>query len=133
MRALSRSADSRAQVEPLAALAALFAVSVGLSLYGVVLVDAGHPTDRNLAEPTLDAVDDAVTAGAVTRPARLDQASDQAPTGARLNVTLSTETDRWTVGPAPSHPRVDRATKRVSVRLGPGRIRVGSLRVVVWR
>jgi hypothetical protein len=121
-------------VEPLAALAALFAVCVGLSLYATILVDAAPPRERDLAGPTVAAVDDAVTVRGVVYPARLDRALDHRPSGARLNVTVVTDTRRWAIGPSPT-VRGDRSTadRRVSVRLGPGRVRVGRLRVVVWR
>lgn len=131
-----RTRRSRAQVEPLAALAALFAVCVGLSLYTLVLVDASAPADRDLAGPTLTAVEDAVSHRGVVLPTRLDQAVDHAPSGYSLNVTLATDDRRWTVGPSPSSSDAidgDRASRVVSVRLGPGRIRVGTLHVVVWR
>lgn len=120
----------RGQVEPLAALAALFAVSVGLSTYALVLTDAGTPTDRTRAEPTLEAVHDAVTVNGVVNPARLEYALDQRPLGTRVNVSLATAERQWAVGP-PSG-RGERAARRVSVRFGPGRVRVGRLRVVVW-
>lgn len=123
---------SRAQVEPLAALAALFAVCVGLSLYTVVLVDVDRPVDRDLAGPTLTAVEDAVSHRGVVLPTRLDRAVDHAPSGRALNVTLATADRRWTVGPSPG-PDGDHASRVVSVRVGPGRIRAGTLRVVVWR
>ena len=122
----------RAQVEPLAALAALFAVCVGLSVYAGVLAGAGEPSDRDLAGPTLSAVDDAVTVRGVVDPARLDRALDRAPSGTHLSVALTTDERRWTAGSSPT-VRGDRAAKHVSVRLGPGRVRVGRLRVVVWR
>ncbi|WP_318566848.1 DUF7285 family protein [Salinigranum marinum] len=131
-RAAAEGARRRAQVEPLAALAALFAVCVGLSVYALVLADAGRPTDRGLAEPALAAVDDAVSVSGVAHPARLDRAVDARPSGTRLNVTLTTDSRAWAVGPTPA-VHGDRATRRVSVRLGPGRVRVGRLRVVVWR
>jgi hypothetical protein len=119
-------------VEPLAALAALFAVCVGLSAYAVVLADAGEPTERELAAPTLETVDDAVTSRGTVRPTRLGRVTEHAPSGGRLNVTLVAGERHWTVGPRPAVDG-DRASRRVSVRLGPGRVRVGRLRVVVWR
>lgn len=122
----------RAQVEPLAALAALFAVCVGLSVYAAVLADAGAPTERDLAEPTLETVDDAVTDRGAVQPARLGRVTAHAPSGGHLNVTVTAGDRRWTVGPRPAVDG-DRAGRRVSVRLGPGRVRVGRLRVVVWR
>ena len=136
MNASSRSGDEsagrRGQVEPLAALAALFAVCVGLSVYAVVVADTGRPTDRDLAGPALATVDDAVSVRGVAHPARLDRALDSRPSGTRLNVTLTTDGRAWAVGPTPA-VHGDRASRRVSVRLGPGRIRAGRLRVVVWR
>jgi hypothetical protein len=123
---------TRAQVEPLAALAALFAVSIGLSAYAAVVADAGRPTDRDRAGPALAAVDDAVTVHGVVRPARLDRALGVAPRGAHLNVTVTTDDRQWSAGPPPT-VRGDRASRRVSVSLGPGRSRVGRLAVVVWR
>ena len=136
MNASSRPGDEgagrRGQVEPLAALAALFAVCVGLSAYALVIADAGRPTDRDLAGPALATVDDAVSVSGVVRPARLDRALDARPSGTRLNVTLTTDSRTWNAGPPPA-VHGDRATRRVSVRLGPGRVRVGRLRVVVWR
>lgn len=122
----------RGQVEPLAALAALFVVCVGLSTYAVVLADTGGPTDRDLAEPTLAAVHDDVTVRGVVHPARLDRTPGDGPVGARLNVSLATGDRRWAVGPVVA-AHGDRASRTVSVRLGPGRVRAGHLRVVVWR
>lgn len=125
------SEHRRGQVEPLAALAALFAVCVGLSTYALVVADAGRPTDRDLAGPTLSAVEDAVTVRGIVHPTRLDRGHDRGPSGVRLNATIATDDRRWTAGPSPT-ARGDRAARRVSVRLGPGRVRVGRLGVVVW-
>lgn len=128
-----RTADRcRGQVEPLAALAALFAVGVGLSTYAVVLTDASPHPERDVAAPTLAAVHDAVSEQGVVQPARLDRALEYRPTGRRLAVTVATDERQWTAGPSPPATG-DRAERRVSVRLGPGRVRVGWLRVVVWR
>lgn len=122
----------RGQVEPLAALAALFAVTVGLSTYALVLTDTSASTDRDVARPALAAVHDQSTVQGTVRPGRLGRALDHGPAGTRLNVSLTTSERRWAVGP-PASAHGDRASRRVSVRLGPGRVRVGSLRVVVWR
>lgn len=124
--------ERRGQVEPLAALAALFAVGIGLSTYALVVSDAAPPTDRDAAGPALAAAHDAVTVRGIVRPARLDRALDAQPFGSRLNVSLTTGERRWAVGPtAAAHG--DRASRPVSVRLGPGRTRHGRLGVVVWR
>lgn len=126
-----RAAVGRGQVEPLAALAALFAVSVGLSTYALVVADAGGPSDRDVAGPALAAVDDAVTVHGSVRPDRLGRALEAGPTGKRLNATVRADGDEWTVGP-PVADHGDRASQRVSVRLEPGHVRPGRLRVVVW-
>lgn len=126
------SLRTRGQVEPLAALAALFAVSVGLSTYALVIADTSGPTDRDVARPALAAVHDQVTVQGAVLPARLGRALDHGPAGTRLNVSLTTRDERWAVGP-PTAAHGDRASRRVSVRLGPGRVRAGSLQVVAWR
>ena len=123
---------NRGLVEPLAALAALFAVCVGLSTYAVVLADADSPSERDVAPPALDAVHDDVTVRGVVDPARVDRAVDSEPTGSRLNASIRTDERVWAVGP-PASLHGDRASRRVSVRVGPGRVRWGGLRVVVWR
>jgi hypothetical protein len=105
---------------------------VGLSLYSLVLVDAGRPADRDLAGPTLAAVEDAVSHRGVVLPDRLGRAVAHAPSGHALNVTLATGDRRWAAGPVPGATG-DHASRVVSVRLGPGRARAGTLRVVVWR
>lgn len=130
---MTLSSRCRGQVDPLAALAALFVVCIGLSTYAVVLADvgAGNESERDVATPTLAAVHDAVSERGVVLPARLVRALDQRPTGRRLAVVLTTADRRWRVGQSP--PRLgDSATRPVSVRLGPGRVSVGHLRVVVW-
>jgi hypothetical protein len=131
---MSRAGCRRGQVEPLAALAALFAVCVGLSTYAVVLTEAGARVqpERDVATPTLAAVHDAVTERGVVHPDRLRRALVHDPTGWRLAVVLHTSDRRWAVGPSwPS--AAERAERPVSVRLGPGRVSAGRLRVVVWR
>lgn len=124
--------SDRGQVEPLAALAALFAVCVGITTYAAVLADTGHVGDRDRAGPALAAVEDAVTVRGVVHPDRLERARDRGPSGMQLNVTVATERRRWTHGPPPGQ-QADRAVTAVSVRLGPGRLRTGRLRVAVWR
>jgi hypothetical protein len=126
------SGAPRGQVEPLAALAALFAVCVGLSTYALVVADAGVPTDRDAAEPALAAAHDEASVRGVVHPGRLERALDARLLGSRLNVSLTTDGRQWTVGPAAA-ARGDCTSRRVSVRLGPGRVRHGRLRVVVWR
>ena len=123
--------NARGQVEPFAALAAVFALCLGLSTYAIVLSDTQQTTDRDVAGPTLVSVHDALSVRGIVHPSNLSRARLHAPTNGHLNATLSINTRRWSVGPLPP-PTADRAARHVSVRLGPGRIRAGRLSVVVW-
>ena len=132
---MSRSwATDRALVEPTAALAAVFAVCAATVLYAGVLGDAVPASDRELGDPTLTRVHDATRDGGVVRPARLPKASDAGPRGHRLNVTLRAGGERWYAGPATptKEERIDRASRVVSVRFGPGNVTAGRLAVAVW-
>jgi len=134
---MSRSSAHRGQVEPLAALVALVAVGAGLSLYAVALADAR--ADRDGSDPTVETVADRtlerVAPAGVARPGRTSELPSVAPSGYRLNATLTSGDDRWTVGPsapAAGSPTASRATRPTSVRVAPGRVRAGTLRVVIW-
>lgn len=122
----------RAQVEPLAALAAVFAVCVGLALYAGVLSSVTPETSRDLAGPTLDRVHDRLSTGGVGVPARLDAAADAGPEGYDLNVSLAADDRRWTLGPNPPPGVDDTASRPTGVRVAAGRVHSGRLRVVVW-
>jgi hypothetical protein len=128
--ATERSAD-RAAVEPLVALSAVLVLGVTLSVYAVG-VERALPgsDDRALAGPTLEAATDQLTRNGLVRPTRLD-ASAVAPPGHELRVELRVDGQSWTDGPpAPRSART--ATRQVSVRVGPGQVRPGRLRVEVW-
>lgn len=134
---MSRSSARRGQVEPLAALVALVAVGAGVSLYAGALADAR--TDRGGFDPTVETVADRalehVAPVGVARSVRMSELPSVAPSGHRLNATLTCGDDRWTVGPsapATASPAASRATRPTSVRVAPGRIRPGTLRVVIW-
>lgn len=131
----TREAIDRGQASPLAALAALFAVCTGVSIYVVALggtVAVGD--DRAYAEPTLHRVGDELADGGVADPETLDTARSAAPDGRRLNVTLTAGDRRWTAGPTPpKEGPTDAASRTTSVRLGPGSVVPGRLRVEVWR
>ncbi|MFC5367042.1 DUF7285 family protein [Salinirubrum litoreum] len=124
--------DTRGQVEPLAALAAVFAVCVGLALYGGVLSSVTPETSRNLAEPTLDRVHDRVSTGGVAVPERLDAARAVGPEGYDLNLSLTADDRRWSVGETPPQSTTDTASRPTGVRIVPGRVDPGRLRVVIW-
>jgi hypothetical protein len=129
---MRRSSD-RGQVEPLAALAAVLAVSAGLVVYAETLDDTvpGQPDDET---PTaiLDSVHRSLQSTGVSTPGRLDAAMATVPEEWQANVTLTAGGERWQRGPSPPES-ADRVTRRVSVRLAPQRIEPGQLRVVVWR
>lgn len=128
---MSRSSARRGQVEPLAALVAVFALGAGLAVYAGGVderLPAQSPADP---DPTLGSVEQTIGVGGVVEPSRLSAARDAAPPGHELNVTLTTADHRWETGPAP--PATARsATARVSVRVEPGRVRPGRLTVRVW-
>lgn len=123
----------RSQAEPTVALAAVFAVAVGVSLYATVLADATPETDREVAEPTLERVHERLTRGGVTAPDRIDAAAAAGPPGYDLNVTLEAAGREWYVGPTMGTDRGEAgaASRRVSVRVAPGVVRSGRLGVRV--
>lgn len=127
------SSSGRGQTEPLAALAAVFAVAIGLSLYAGILDDAlaGTP-DRDVAGPTLDRVERTVAPDGVVKPNRLGDAMEHAPGGYRMNASVHTDGQTWTVGPAPPNASVDRARSQIAVEVTHATVEPGELRVVVW-
>lgn len=129
---MSHSSVRRGQTE-LSALVSVFAVCVALALYVGVVGDVLPRPERSLsAEQAADrAVDLASVAGSV-RPERLGRTRGAAPSGGHANVTLAAAGRRWQVGP-PAPRNATSTTRRVSVRVAPGRIRPGQLRVRVWR
>jgi len=130
---MSRWSARRGQVEPLAAIVAVFAVGAGLTVYAGVLDGTLPGQDRTqVAEPTLDRLESSVAASGIVEPGELADAQSVAPEGYRLNATLETADDRWQTGPAPP-ARAQTANERVSVRVEAGRIRPGRLTVRVWR
>lgn len=124
-------AGTRGQLEPTAALVATAAVCLSLGLYAVALGHAIPTTDRNLADPTLDRVETELTVGGIVVPTRRESALAAGPTGYATNLTLVAAGRQWFAGP-PVPRNADRARRRTSVRVGANRVRVGTLRVVVW-
>lgn len=121
----------RGQVEPTAAIVATVAVCLGLSLYAVAIDGAVPAAERDLAEPTLRRVHDALDRGGAADPDRIGRALAAGPDGRELNVTIEAAGQRWTAGP-PAPDGADRATRRTGVAITPGRVQAGTLRVVVW-
>lgn len=125
------AADLRAQTEPLAALAAVFAVCLGLALYAGVAADAPDEADRSLAEPTMERVDGALVDDGVIEPSSVEGADSLAPAGYEVRLSLRYDGTERVSGPVP--PRdADRTSRPVSVRTGPGEYRPGRLVVEVW-
>ncbi|WP_411714026.1 hypothetical protein [Natronomonas sp.] len=118
----------------MAALVAVFAVGMGLSLY-IGAVDAtlpAHSSDRNLAPTAADRlIAETSTLGAVVPPLET-AATASRPTAHELNATLDAGDEGWVVGP-PAPRSAECEHRRVSVRVAPGRIRPGWLEVCVWR
>ena len=130
---MSRS-SARGQVEPTAALVVVLAVCAAVSTYVVALNGVGGETERELASPTLDRVVDRLAVGGVADPRRRERARRSGPAGYRLNVTLAAAGRRWYAGPSPPGGGADTdiAARSVGIRLAPGRIRPGRVRVEVW-
>lgn len=127
---MSRS-SARGQVEPTAALVVLLAVCGAVSTYATVLGGAGYEAERDVAVPTLDRVVDRLATGGVADPAQRRRARHAGPAGYRVNVTLAAAGRRWHAGPSPAED-ADTATRTLGVRLAPGRVRPGRVRVEVW-
>jgi len=128
---MSRS-SGRAQVEPTAALAAVFAFTVALGVYASVYVGVptGHVTPTAPAEHALAGLAADLGPGPVD-PAALRPAVRTLSHEGTLNATLRTPTRVWTVGP-PRPRRADVVSAPLPVRVGPGRVRPGRLTVAVW-
>lgn len=129
---MSRSSARRAQVEPVAALAAVVAVCAGVTLYAAA-VQGVLPGERSVsvAEPALTGVEDRLTTFGVAEPEQLPVTTAAAPDGYAMNVTLSAGDECWSVGPPPVE-ETEIARQRLSIRTAPGIVREGRLRVEVW-
>jgi hypothetical protein len=124
-----QSSGDRGYVEPVVALAAVLAVSAGLTVYVGTLGETSATADRERATTILDSVvGDARTLG-VLGPESL--AVPETPVGLSVNLTLETSSMRWARGKTPP-PTADRTDRRVSVRVAPGSVEPGRLRVTVW-
>lgn len=131
---MSDTVLARAQVEPTAALVAVAAVVIAVGLYVTVLADAVPRPERDVAEPTLSAVRDRLTAdlGGVADPSAVADAVAAGPEGVAVNATLEAAGHRVAVGPSPP-AGADVAAEAIPVRLAPKTVRPGRLTVRVWR
>lgn len=130
---MSHSSPHNAQVEPLAALAAVLAVT---AVFGIATgVFADSLPDRSESPPTettLSRVVHTLSAGSVLEPQRLDprRLAGTTPPGYRYHVTIRAGDRSWTIGPTPPSTAATAAEPvpvRVDDRVLPGRIRV-----VIW-
>ena len=130
----SESRAERGQLSPSAALVAVAAVGMALSLYTTVLSGVAPTPGHDVAEPTLDRIEETVVTAGVAESERLDDAVERGPAGYRLHISLQTESRQWATGPTPpASGSVEAASRRVAVRERAGNVRSGRLRVVVWQ
>ncbi len=122
--------SARGYVEPLAAIAAVFAVVIGLTIYAGTVDDVRQPGERSVAKTVLDELRQDAMVDGVLEPDRLRTV--EPPTGWTVNVTLASPTGRWSRGPRPPNA-ADRARRTVAVRLGPDEIGPARLTVRAWR
>jgi len=135
MATVSRwSVSERGQASPTATLVAVAAVGLGLSLYATVVTGVVPTADREVAEPTLSRTHDAVAPAGVASPDRIEAAVSAGPTGWSVRVELRAGSRYWAAGDAPA-PDADTQSsgRRVPIRITPGRVESGWLRVVVHR
>lgn len=155
---MSHSSSRRGQTEPIAALVAVSTFAIAIGLYAV-FVGGVFPgtTDRSVEDPTADRVWDQIQDNGVYRPASaggesLATAVDDLslPAGENVYVEITAYTqegeetfaeqyfdDRgdpvdWTDEeglPPEDAPTTERS---ISVEIDPGRVRGGTLTVVVW-
>ncbi len=128
----NQTAGCRGQVEPLAAIAGVFAICIGLGMVATVFHDVAPVDDRSVAGPTLDRTAATVVSGGTVTPEALNALEHPAPPGYRVNVTLETLRTHHHWGPTPP-PAADQASRPVSVQVRPGVKRPGTLTVAVWR
>ncbi len=127
------SSPDKGQTEPLAALVAVFALGVGLSLY-VGVLDSTLPSltvESEMAPIAADRFVEEASALGVVRPPIGDAVDAASPNGYATNATLRSDPGVWTGGPT-REPSADCVRRRVSVRTAPGRVRPGTLEVCVW-
>lgn len=128
---MSRSSDS-GQVEPVAALVAVFAVCAGLTVYVGVLDDTvPFESERDLQDTAADALVEDLSSFGVVEPPIEAAVHRTTPNGHRMNATLRSEGQTWSGGPAPPGKR-ERVDRPVSVRVEPALVRPGRIEVYVW-
>lgn len=128
---MPRLSGCRAAVEPLAALAAVFAVAMGLFLYAGVYADQPIDTPEPATASTeWTRVHAGLRVGGLLRPTELRRLP-QPPAGWHRRVTIRVGTRTWQRGPVPPSSALVHS-RPVPVRIDPSTVRSGRLRVVLW-
>jgi hypothetical protein len=129
---MSRSSARRAQVEPLPALVAVAVLCLAVGGYASVRTDvlpvdgSDAPADEVLSD-TVDAASEPGTV--VVDPANITVVT---PTAYDAAVTVTAGDREWTAGATAPPSDAAAASRRVPVRIGPGRVRPGRITVEVW-
>ena len=127
------SSSARGQTEPIAALIAVFALGIGLSLYVGVLDStlSSFTDDREIGPTAADRFLAEAESFGVVEPPIAEAATAASPDGYRLNATVRTSEGNWAGGPPRAEHRAC-ADRSISVRAAPGTVRSGRLEVCVW-
>lgn len=132
---MSLSSASRAQMAPLVALVSIFVVVTVVMLYTGIIGDV-RPSSatRDMARPGLERAVQAVSTGGIARPSSVDGDLLQTvrPAGFRARVTIEVGDQRWSAGDTPPGT-ADVAARVLPVRVEPDAVRIGRIRVVIWR
>lgn len=129
---MSFSSD-RGQTEPLAALIAVFALGVGLSIY-VGVLDTTVPMltdDADMTPTAADALVNEASSFGTVQPPLGDAVEAARPKGYGMNATLTTRDGAWSGG-STSPSEIHCGTRTVSVQTAPGVVRPGTLEVCLW-
>ncbi len=127
------SSSARGQTEPIAALIAVFALGIGLSLYVGVLDStlSSFTDDREIGPTAADRFLAEAESFGVVEPPIAEAATAASPDGYRLNATVRTSERNWAGGPPRAEHRAC-ADRSISVRAAPGTVHSGRLEVCVW-
>lgn len=123
----------RASTQPVAALVAVVTICLALSSFAIGLEGALRSADRDpgVATPTLDRVIETLRIGGVVEPANVPDGPAAGPDGYEVNVTVTVGNRTWQAGRTVPQSS-ETATAPVSVRVGPGSVVPGRIRVEVW-
>lgn len=130
---MPHSSPHKAQVEPVAALAAVLALTAVMGIATGVVGDAiPDRTESPPTDVTLTRIVQTLSSGSVLDPLRLtdDLLGIVAPHGYTLHVTIRVDDRIFTAGPSPPSD-APTSTRSVPVRLDRG-VAPGRIQVVLW-